>query len=171
MRAYSHGVASEVKVNQDTRRRLGTAVALALLGCGACGRRAAVPPVPPVATAPGVIVTLAWTAPVDLDLYVTGPGGETVYFASPQTPSGGVLERDARCADRGQPPHAEQVRWTRPPAGRYRVGVDFIEACAGGGSEAPYRLVIDVDGHRTEGRGRARLGVREPRAAEFAVTR
>jgi hypothetical protein len=171
MRAYTHGVRSEVKVNDDTRRRLGTAFVLAVLGSAACGRGMPAPPAPPVPGAAGVTVTLLWSAPVDLDLYVTGPGRETVYFASPQTPSGGVLERDARCADRAAPPRTEQVRWTRPPAGRYRVGVDFIESCDGGGSDAAYRLVIDVGGRRTELQGRAHLGVRAPRAAEFSVAR
>jgi hypothetical protein len=35
----------------------------------------------------------------------------------------------------------EEVRWRRPGPGRYRVGVDFPEACAAGVCEASYRVV------------------------------
>jgi|SRR5437870_6333810 len=127
------------------------------------------------AVAPGaaeadLTVTLRWDAAVDLDLYVTDPVLETAYFANPHTASGGVLERDARCAGRTPGEQTERVRWTRPPAGRYRVGVDFLEAC-GKASErvAPYRLQVEIDGSRQELSGRARLAEREPRVFEFTV--
>ncbi len=57
----------------------------------ACARHASLPPPagPPEPPRPGVTVTLRWTAAVDLDLYVTDPALETVYFANPRTASGG----------------------------------------------------------------------------------
>ena len=115
-------------------------------------------------------VTLVWDAPVDLDLYVTDPGLETVYYANARARSGGRLERDARCADQASGERSEATRWPAPPAGRYRVGVDFPETCA---ERAPhdvsYRLVIEVDGRREEVRGRAKLAERDTQAFEFTL--
>ena len=146
------------------------AASLALV-LGACARQA--PPSvrsgAPEAPRPGVTVTLRWTAPVDLDLYVTDPVLETVYFANPRTASGGILEHDARCAGRQPGEQAERARWTDPPPGKYRVGVDFPEACASRMSEAPWAMTVEVDGRRQEITGRARVAEREPLVLEFTV--
>ena len=147
--------------------------ALGLLALAtACARQAPPPPAPapPEPPRPGVTVTLRWTAPVDLDLYVTDPALETVYFANPRTASGGVLERDARCAGQEPGEQLERARWTNPPPGRYRVGVDFLETCGGGASaEVPYSLLVEVDGVRQEIVGRARRAERQPLVLEFNV--
>jgi hypothetical protein len=137
----------------------------------ACARHAPPPPGPaaPEPPQPGVTVTLRWTAPVDLDLYVTDPALETVYFANPRTASGGVLERDARCAGREPGEQVERARWTSPPPGRYRVGVDFLETCGGAAEEVPYSLLVEVDGVRQELTGRARRAERQPLVVEFSV--
>jgi hypothetical protein len=149
-------------------RRLAICLALAL---AACARRALapVPPAGPEPAGPGLTVTLRWTAPVDLDLYVTDPALETVYFANPRTASGGVLERDARCAERQPGEQVERARWTDPPPGRYRVGVDFLEACGMRLNEVAWALTVEGGGRRREIAGRARLAEREPRVLEFTV--
>ncbi len=141
-----------------------------LVLASACARHASPPPPagPPEPPRPGVTVTLRWTAAVDLDLYVTDPALETVYFANPRTASGGILERDARCAGR-EPGEVERARWTSPPPGRYRVGVDFLETCGGASEEVPYTLLVEVDGVRQELTGRARLAERQPLVLEFRV--
>src|SRR3989449_11108586 len=109
-----------------------------LVLAAACARHASPPPpaASPEPPRPGVTVTLRWTAAVDLDLYVTDPALETVYFANPRTESGGILERDARCAEREPREQVERARRASPPPRRDRGGVGFLQTCGrapGGG--------------------------------------
>jgi hypothetical protein len=141
-----------------------TAVVAAFAVACAPRRPAPLPVVPP-STERGLVVTLAWSAPVDLDLYVTMPGGETIYYANPRE----AFTRDSRCADGTRGPRSEEVRWRCPAPGRYRLGVDFPEACADGVDVAAYRLVVELDGARVEHGGTARLLVRDPWVTEIEV--
>lgn len=163
MRAYTHSDGLGVKAT--------TALIVGLAACSA--RPSSVAPAGDVPRAgdAGLTVSLVWSAPVDLDLYVTDPSLETVYFASPRTRSGGMLVRDTRCADGGGPPHLEVVRWKHPPPGRYRVGVDFMETCTPGSIEVSYRVAVDTGGQRRETLGHVRLGERDPLVLEFTVAK
>ena len=149
----------------------------ALLGCGATQAPALAPPppaAPPAASsADTVSVALIWSAPVDLDLYVTDPSQETVYFANPESKSGGRLERDVTCesihdADDASPLE-ELAEWRAPPGGRYRIGVDFSDGCGGAVEEAEFRLVADVHGKRREHLAKVRKVRFEPIVLEFDV--
>jgi hypothetical protein len=133
----------------------------------ACGHAVAPrPSPPPPAERDGLTVTLAWQADVDLDLYVTDPAWVTVYYAR----GGGHFAADARCAGGTPAARWERARWTAPPSGRYRVGVDFPEACGPADVErVPYRIVVDLDGTHRETAGTARLRRREPAVMEFIV--
>lgn len=124
------------------------------------------PPAAPVA-ADAVRVRLVFGAEADLDLYVTGPAHETVYFANDRSADGGRLEADRRC---GAPaPRVETVVFPRAPAGDYRVGVDFPERCEGGLDEAAYRLLVDTPGGSRELRGRVSFAHFDSRALHFRV--
>jgi hypothetical protein len=144
---------------------------LAVVLTVACGRRVLAPPpaASPEPPSAGVTVTLRWDGPVDLDLYVTDPVLETVYYGNPRSASGGVLEADARCARRTPGMQEERVRWTKPPSGRYRVGVDFPEACGARVDDVAWAMTVDVDGRRQETTGRAHLAERRPAVLEFDV--
>lgn len=68
-------------------------------------------------------VTLTWDQPVDLDLWVTDPSGERIYYGHPQSLSGGRLDHDD--TDGFGP---ENIYWPigGAPAGTYRVQVNFF---------------------------------------------
>jgi hypothetical protein len=133
----------------------------------ACGPALTPRPVdpPPSAERDGLTVTLEWDAAVDLDLYVTDPAWVTVYYARPD----GHLAADARCVGGATAARWERARWTRPPSGRYRVGVDFPEKCGAAPDRVPYRILVDLDGAHRETTGTARLGRREPAVMELTV--
>ncbi len=104
--------------------------------------------------APGegvVRVRLAFGEGADLDLFVSDPRQETVYFANKRSRSGGVLGRDLRCPDPA--PRIESVEFEAALAGRYRVGVDYPSACPGFAGEAAYVVEISRNGDTTVLRG------------------
>ncbi|MGH0032427.1 MAG: hypothetical protein ACQGVC_21765 [Myxococcota bacterium] len=156
-------------------RRLLLPVLLAWLAIG-CASRLPAPPPPPewnasrraaaerlqaeLREAPpagdALVVRLAFAPGVDLDLYVTDPRLETVYYANTPSVSGGELVADRRCDTPGDATRVETVRFAAPPAGRYRIGVDFPHRCEGGPDEVPYAIQVDDRGVRSERSGLAR---------------
>lgn len=111
---------------------------------------------------------LAFEPGADLDLYVTDPLEETVYFANTPARSGGALDADHRCdAERDV---VETVRFAAPPAGRYRVGVDFQDRCEDGARVAPWVIAIDANGARRWLRGLATWNVFASRVDEFVYS-
>lgn len=95
----------------------------------------------------GLVVRLAFDEAADLDLFVTDPMQESVYFANSPTRSGGTLIDDRRCNDPS--PRIEVVHYAMPTPGRYRVGVDFHRRCQdtslSGDEEKQGLYVVRVD--------------------------
>ncbi len=136
------------------------AVARCLAACGALAC-ATTPPATPQslaerlrasATSDGgaLVVRLAFDAGADLDLYVTDPREETAYFANTPTRAGGTLDADRTCADPGE--RVETVRFTAPPPGRYRVGVDHPATCSDA-APAPFAVRVEHAGRVWETTG------------------
>lgn len=92
----------------------------------------------------GIRVRLAFDGAVDLDLYVTDPQMETVYFANHESKSGGAITDDQRCGGEGI--RVEEVFFAVPTKGRYRVGVDYPEHCAGLESPAAHSVHVSFGG-------------------------
>ena len=113
-----------------------------------------------------VQVQLVFGADADLDLYVTDPDQETVYFANTPSRLGGALEADQRCD--AALPRVETIRFEAAPAGRYRVGVDFPERCGGRGP-APFALLVRGPGLDRVERGEVALGEFRLRVLEFGI--
>jgi hypothetical protein len=147
-------------------------LAFLLAGCAS----PATPPAPPatagtaaLAGPEGLKIALLWEAAIDLDLYVTDPAQETVYFANTPARSGGRLEKDAGCSAPPGTVRLERTVWAAPTPGRYRVGVDFMKSCDGRTGRAGFRVLADVRGQKIEKRGTA-LGDRfEPIVLEIDV--
>jgi len=86
-----------------------------------------------------VQVTLTWDNTADLDLYVTDPNEETIYYSNPTSESGGELDVDDTD---GYGP--ENIFWEEgsAPSGQYHVQLDHW----GGASPANYIILVQVGG-------------------------
>lgn len=122
------------------------------------------------ARAKGLDVRLMFEEDVDLDLYVTDPLLETVYFARHDSRTGGRIVSDVRCDAAG--PRVEEVRFDEPWPGRYRIGVDFPHRCDGrqSAAPAPFAVAVFLDGRLIrEARGLVEREFFEVRVLEFDV--
>ncbi|MFK7990771.1 MAG: MopE-related protein [Sandaracinaceae bacterium] len=94
-------------------------------------------------------ITLAWATGADLDMYVTDPSGFTISYQNTQSPTGGVLDHDARgaCVRQQSDATVENVYWdsAQPPSGRYLVEVHYWGDCNVAGT-TPATLSIAVGG-------------------------
>ncbi|MFH1830254.1 MAG: hypothetical protein ABH871_05720 [Pseudomonadota bacterium] len=91
-----------------------------------------------------VQVTLSWSEQVDIDLYVTDPDGETIYYGHTTSASGGLLDHDDRDGGTTAEPAAENIYWlSGAPTGTYTVEVDYYSSS---GPATTYEIVISVDG-------------------------
>ncbi|MDD9944127.1 MAG: hypothetical protein OXU20_23995 [Myxococcales bacterium] len=96
-----------------------------------------------------VQITLAWDSGADLDLYVTDPSGQTIFFNRNHRTSdaGGELDHDSRgnCRPEQQHQRVENAFWRTPAPGQYQVEVHYFSPCGGSGS-ARATLSIAVGG-------------------------
>lgn len=152
--------------------RVGLAsVACFLLACAGTGADSVPPPEAVEAAqrwlreseppAGALVVRLAFDEGADLDLYVTGPLEETVYFGNTPTKVGGRLEADLRCD--APAPRIETVVFPTARPGRYRVGVDHPEAC---GRRRPAPFAVEL---RSTAGERLETGVARPGEFEAIV--
>jgi len=87
---------------------------------------------PPVTGSGDVKATLTWGSAADLDLHVTDPSGDEIYFGNDASESGGALDVDANAACwsvASQP--TENIYWPSggAPAGTYHVQVVTWSPC------------------------------------------
>ncbi|RRR72251.1 MAG: FHA domain-containing protein [Candidatus Viridilinea halotolerans] len=82
-----------------------------------------------------VQITLSWNASIDLDLYVTDPNGETIFYGNTSSSSGGQLDRDNLCSNMvvGRP---ENIFWPSggAPSGTYTISVNYYGNCSDSGA-------------------------------------
>lgn len=96
-------------------------------------------------------VTLAWPTQADLDLYVTDPAGEQIFYQHTQSASGGQLDQDARGACQNQADsNLENVYWDQdsPPGGVYQVAVHYWDGarCSTNAGPTTFTMSISVGG-------------------------
>lgn len=127
------------------------------------------------AVAGGLWVRLAFDDAADLDLFVTDPLQESLYFANSPTRIGGRLLDDRRCDDPS--PRVETAHYANPITGRYRVGVDFHRRCRGTSlsnedeKQGFYVIRVDEGAHTLEHVGMLTPGQFEVISIEFDVER
>jgi hypothetical protein len=98
-----------------------------------------------------VQINLHWDKFSDLDLYVTDPANDLIFFGTRSSTSGGTLDLDSYSAcnttDRGR--GNENVFWPEgaAPTGQYTVEVNMWGACgtATTGEDTHYRVTVIVD--------------------------
>lgn len=70
-------------------------------------------------------ITLLWDFPGDIDLHVMQPNGKEIYFKEKiDASTGGTLDIDN--VD-GGPGSAENVAWSNPPSGEYKVSLHYYQ--------------------------------------------
>ena len=119
-------------------------------------------PIPPTPTATRIAdlqtgdvqVTLIWNTTDDLDLWVTDPSGESIYYQHEYSASGGELDVDANVGC-GTTQPVENIYWPTggAPQGQYLVEVQFYNQC-GEVSPTDYQVKLLVDGEVSEFSGR-----------------
>lgn len=138
-----------------------------MLGCALIGGAPREPELTDAGTPSGLRVRLAFPAQADLDLHVTDPLHETVYFGNTPSASGGRLIEDVGCSDAA--PRVETVVFEDPPPGRYRIGIDFPIRCKRVGEPVPFAVEVARPGRSEERRGEIAFGRFEPVVWEFEV--
>ncbi len=120
----------------------------------------------PDAAAAELRIQLAFGGASDLDLWVTDPSQESVYYFNREARSGGALDVDHGCD--GDGPRIETIHFTQPVPGRHRVGVDHPRDCGSGASERVFVVAIDDGLTQRWVRGIVPLGVFRAIQHEFA---
>ena len=115
-----------------------------------------------------LVIRLAFSEDADLDLYVTDPLAESIYFANRDASSGGKLARDVRCD--GPEPRIEEVRFAAPLPGRYRVGVDHPSQCDDGKSPAAFAISVEGGGVTQRASGTIQYAQFQVIVTEFEVS-
>lgn len=94
--------------------------------------------------------TLRWATIDDLDLYVTDPSGQTVFYGVPQVASGGQLDVDANsgCSEANASP-IENVFWptSQAPTGNYSIVVQLFSRCVESSQDIPFEVQLLVQGN------------------------
>lgn len=96
-----------------------------------------------------VQITLTWNSTNDLDLWVTDPFGETIYYYHTTSASQGQLDVDANrnCQNVTSSP-VENIFWpsNSAPSGNYTVTVHYYMHCENEVLITPYQVRLLVDG-------------------------
>lgn len=95
-------------------------------------------------------ITLTWNTGADIDLIVTDPKGETVFYnqQNRNSSSGGHMDHDARGDCRPEQSHSriENVYWEASrPRGEYKILLNYFSPC-GDNAETETTLSIAIGG-------------------------
>src|SRR5262249_41519745 len=98
------------------------------------------------------------------------PVAKAFSVANPRRRTGARLIRDSRCGQDDPSPFVEIANLPEPLPGRYRVGVDFIDACAAREDQpVTFRVVVSLGAAHREATGTIRLAQFQPIVLEFEL--
>lgn len=108
------------------------------------------------------IIEISWREPIDLDLFLTGPKGETIYFANRLSKNGMRMRTETGCTEmKGkEPPFIEQAVIPSQIKGKFRVSVDFINSCNHNILSSDYLIRLLDANSREIGRNRSKVQYR-----------
>ena len=93
-------------------------------------------------------ITAGWDTGSDIDLYVTGPLGDTLSFQRPSTPAGARVDHSGRgdCSPNMPNPRLENIRWVgeRPTVGIYEVVIHYWGECISGGGPTDVTVSVAI---------------------------
>ena len=97
-----------------------------------------------------VQVSVAWDAATDVDLHVTDPSGEEIYFGNLTSASGGTLDLDSNAACTIDNVNNENIVWPAggAPTGQYTVHLVYWSACTQ--PQTNYTVTILVVGQQPQ---------------------
>ena len=96
-------------------------------------------------------VSISWDTDTDVDLHVVDPDGDEIYYASPESDTGGELDLDSNAACGIDGINNENITWSdddSPASGEYIVRVDYWDACDFEGTTS-YVVTVRVEGQPT----------------------
>jgi len=94
-----------------------------------------------------VRISLVWDNTNDLDLHITAPSGEEIFFSHKESKCGGVLDVDRNVRGETKTP-VENVRWASgvAPAGTYKVKVRNYSFHEKDKKPTPFRIEVETGG-------------------------
>ncbi len=97
-----------------------------------------------------VQVSVSWTGASDVDIRVTDPNGELVYFGNPTSASGGALDLDSNAGCTIDGANSENVVWPagKAPHGDYKVVLAYHDDC--GVARSDYVVTVSIAGHQPQ---------------------
>ena len=97
-----------------------------------------------------VQISVSWSGASDVDLRVTDPSGEEVFFGNLTSASGGTLDLDSNAACTIDNKNNENIVWPvgGAPRGEYRVVVDYWSDC--GVPRSDYVVTIQAEGQEPQ---------------------
>ena len=88
-------------------------------------------------------VTLLWDFYGDIDLHVEEPGGDHIFYRNTRSSNGGMLDRDNTAGGRGS---AENIYWVNPPAGQYKVWIEYFACQSNHTTGGPCEVYVKLKG-------------------------